>query len=241
MGGDWNWTADPLISGPTAQPPEPQPVCIFIYQYTVIVIDENLVGNSPCSDRERMFVTYSVNKDGPHCGIYTSLVTVLLKWVIKRSVIQPSHSDSVTSSWLFLEKFCKRVSWRSWKASWVLHIYLDYRGLFICFIYPTFCVLHLNLFVLASASSDLAAALIYLNKVCWGCSTKLRSGPLKHLNTALSVGARCLPQLVLIPLHRLPVWFVLDLHSGTAKGMESQRRRVCNRCTKNQRQCSCRK
>lgn len=83
------------------------------------------------------------------------------------SGVQQSCCDSETSSWLSSEEFCRRVSCRRWKANWVLHIYLDYQGLFICFIYPIFCVLHLNLFVLALATSDLAAACIYLNKGCW--------------------------------------------------------------------------
>lgn len=107
-------------------------------------------------------------------------------------VPQQTCSESFSSSWLPSEKFCKRVSWRSWKASWVLHIYLDYEGLFICFVYLTFCVLLLNLFALASETLDLAAALIYStwNWAAEGggnCSTELHSGLLKHLNTVLSV------------------------------------------------------
>lgn len=56
--------------------------------------------------------------------------------VSSRLPVRPAASLLLPS-----QTICKRVSWRSWHATWVLHIYLDYKGLFICFICPTFCVL----------------------------------------------------------------------------------------------------
>lgn len=80
-----------------------------------------------------------------------------------------------------------------------------HRGLVHLF-YPThfFCVLQLHLFVLARPTSDLATALIYI----WTrASEGVGLNPSHFQTLVLSVGLQCLPQLVLIRLHRPLLWF----------------------------------